>query len=180
MIIGLYSDNPQSGKTTVAEILMSTLPNASVKHFATPVKKTLLTLLTQLHVDNPHDYLLGDKKADIIPELGVTGGYLMSTFATDYMRSINPDVWLNALVVLDDPDALTIIDDLRFPNEFQWISTNGVTIKIVRNAPNHDRSPLSEGQLSRYYFTYVIDNNGTLDDLIRQVYLIAQDILNAS
>ena len=172
-IIAVYSDQPQSGKSTFMGF-DSNLPTVQVS-FAAPVKQTLSGFLYELNIkmDRQLDYLYGDKKAEIIPELGVTAGYLMSTFATEYMRqTINPDVWLNIAKKkaegLNDAfqgNVIITIDDLRFPNEWEWIkSEGGVIVKIIRNGLKHDRSLNSEGQLKEYNPDFRIFNNGTLDE----------------
>ena len=172
-IIAVYSDQPQSGKSTFMNFDCN-LPVVSVS-FASPVKQTLSGFLYELDInmDRQLDYLYGDKKGEKIPELGVTAGYLMSTFATDYMREmINPDVWLDIAKkkvkefdVAFHGNVIITIDDLRFPNEWEWIkSEGGQIVKIIRNGVRHDRSPKSEGQLVGYNPDFRIFNNRTLDE----------------
>ena len=67
-----------------------------------------------------------------------------------------------------------VVDDLRFPNEFEIFD---VTIRVIRpNAPKHDRSKDSEGLLDDHTFDYIIENNGTKEDLIKLTNIIIQDI----
>lgn len=173
MIVGLYSNVPQSGKSTVARVFQ----NAGYKKlsFATPVKQSLKVVLEALGVVDPDAYLCGKKKDIVIPELGVTNGYFMSSYATTYMRDmIDEDIWLDALKRYVVPGLNYVIDDLRFYNEYQWlVGTGGVTIKINRTgAIKQGRVASSEGQLSRVDFDYVLDNNGSMADLVKKVNFV--------
>lgn len=175
MLVGIYSSSPQSGKSTVCQAFVE----KGFRHesFGQPVKESLAVVLRHLNVSEYERYLYGDWKSKVISELGVTGGYLMSHYATDFFRdSISDDVWLNCLLNKTTPSTdNVVIDDLRFPNEFRIFD---VTIKIVReNVEGHDRSPRSEGLLGNYNFTYAIYNSGTLDDLRSLSNLIVEDIL---
>jgi hypothetical protein len=174
MLVGIYSSQPQSGKSTVKAVF--TEHGFIEESFATPVKESLLVVLRSLRVIEPKRYLWGDWKHKVIPGLGVTGGYLMSTYATDYMRnSINKDVWRNALESRLKFGKSFVVDDLRFPNEYIIFD---YTIRVIReDAPGHDRSDTSEGQLDDFSFDYIILNNGTTEDLKQQASLCLWDIL---
>lgn len=77
-----------------------------------------------------------------------------------------------------------IITDLRYPNEYAAIKDrDGITIrvnrsqtfindkgnKVVRNGSLLNNFHYSETALDDYPFDYVIDNNGTIEDLIQKV-----------
>ena len=66
-----------------------------------------------------------------------------------------------------------IITDVRFPNEAQAIKDrNGIIIKIQRNQDEFESMKvkhISENVLDTYKFDYIIDNNGTINDLIIKV-----------
>lgn len=67
-----------------------------------------------------------------------------------------------------------IIDDLRYPNEFKRLKELGsITIYIQRGKDKHTKS---EGLLDKDDFDYVIDNNGDIDNLIKQVKQIYNEI----
>lgn len=173
MIVGLYSNVPQSGKSTVGRVFQ----NAGYKKlsFATPVKQSLKVVLEALGVIEPDAYLWGEKKDIVIPELGVTGGYLMSSYATTYMRDmIDEDIWLDALKRHVVPGLNYVIDDLRFYNEYRWlVGAGGIAIKVNRTgAIKQGRVASSEGQLNRVDFDYILDNDGSLADLVKKVNFI--------
>lgn len=166
MIVGLYSSVPRSGKSTVAQLLSSEFGFVRLS-LAAPVKECLYPALS--NVKEAHEYIWGDKKGEVIPGVGVTGGYLMSTFATDYMRNmINEDLWLNLLLSkarkYTKKGAVVVVDDMRFSNEFDAFDYR---VKVVRPdvQTNHGRSNLSEGQLDKLFFDNVIYNASTLETL---------------
>ena len=170
MLVGICADVPQSGKTSAAK----TFIQAGWQHlsFGEPVKLTLACFLQAIGAKGQiADYLWGAKKGSIIPEIGITGGALMSSFATDYVRDmVNPDTWLGAMKKQIDglPASVNVvIDDLRFVNEADWIKANGgYIIHIYRpDAPKHNRSIKSEGLLWDYPHDFRVINDGTLVDL---------------
>jgi len=71
-----------------------------------------------------------------------------------------------------------IITDLRFPNELKAIEERkGITIRINRNYVDNENKILkvdfeeheSETALDNATFSYIIDNNGTIEELIEKV-----------
>lgn len=74
-----------------------------------------------------------------------------------------------------------IITDTRFPNEADAVkSRGGINIRLQRNndLDNND-THISETALDFYKFDYVVDNNGTIEDLIIKVkeILIKEQII---
>ena len=86
---------------------------------------------------------------------------------------IHPNIWVNGLFADYNASSKWIISDTRFPNEIESIKKhNGLTIRINRDSflrtgkvfdtDNHE----SETALDDYQgFDYVIDNNGTIEEL---------------
>jgi hypothetical protein len=70
-----------------------------------------------------------------------------------------------------------LITDTRFPNELEAAKThNGITIKIVRESGNTiGTTHASETALDDYTkWDYVVDNNGSLEDLKTQILSILE------
>ena len=112
---------------------------------------------------------------------------------------IHPNVWVNALMAdyriegqIDKGKTYSesdypnwIITDMRFPNELNAIKNHGITIRVQRPCPecgminavgthfavcSQQRSlHPSETELDHATFDYLIENNGTLEDLIEKV-----------
>jgi hypothetical protein len=124
---------------------------------------------------------------------------LLQAIGTDSVRNIIGDnTWINALFAdykgvfrggggLSDDDLTQdypnwIIPDTRFPNEADAIKQNGgILIRVNRNwrfehglkvvhnlIPTSEQHP-SETSLDNYEFHHVIDNDGTIEELVEKV-----------
>jgi hypothetical protein len=97
----------------------------------------------------------------ILQKLGTEGGRM----------AIHPNIWVNALFANFDEHCDWVVTDVRFLNEVQAIKDRGgIVIRV--NRPGHEGtgSHLSETALDGYRgFDYVINNDGTLEDLKKSV-----------
>ena len=102
---------------------------------------------------------------------------LLQKFGTEVGRNISPNLWVDALMndyikaKLDGYEKDWIVTDVRFENEAEAIRKNGgILIRLNRNTGFNDQHS-SETALDNYKnFDLVIDNNGTIDELIDKVY----------
>ena len=70
-----------------------------------------------------------------------------------------------------------LITDCRFPNELEAVKTHkGITIKVIRDSGNTiGTTHASETALDDYTkWDYVVDNNGSFEDLKTQVFSILE------
>jgi len=186
MIISL-SGKIGSGKDTVAEIINQITPyhNWETKKFAGKLKviAEILTGIPKIHFEDQEF-----KKRDMGPEWGMTYRELLQKLGTDALRNgLHENVWVNSLFAdyqantvtvgtsefdITEKDELPnwIITDCRFPNELNAIKErNGITIKVVRDNAVVSDHP-SETALDTYTnWSYVIDNNGSIEDLKAKV-----------
>jgi hypothetical protein len=70
-----------------------------------------------------------------------------------------------------------LITDMRFPNELKAIKDKGgISIRVNRHNHPNDINPNtehpSETALDNEEFDYVIDNNGTIEELIEKVKVV--------
>lgn len=123
----------------------------------------------------------------------VTPRYLLQNIGTNLFRNLlNENIWVNSLFVdynckhvkggnFEKPKW--VITDLRFPNELKAIKDRGgITIRVNRDRyfrTGDLRNDLqlkeheSEIALDNYQeFDYVVDNSGTIEDLITNVKII--------
>ena len=109
---------------------------------------------------------------------------ILQFLGTEVMRQYNPDYWaeivgqfLAAMQQYNKWDYC-IISDWRFPNEYQVLKkyiTDIITIRISRYEKNlpyinsaltsEQRNHSSECSLDNYFFSYVIQNDDTIDAL---------------
>lgn len=122
--------------------------------------------------------------------------YALQLVGTDSLRNhFNPDIWFLTLTnrIRKSPDQSVVISDVRFPNEINFIKENkGILIQVVRgNNPNWldiaERANMGDSgasqimhlKYSHVHFSewawvgtdvdYVIENNGSVEDLTAQV-----------
>ena len=176
MIIGL-SGKIGSGKSTVAEIFkengfyLDSFAN-SVKDVSSSIfgfDRNKLEGITKEDrqwrekADKKYSTLLGKNFSprDSLILIGTTLG----------RNQIHHDIWVETVFnrySLSENQNL-LITDVRFPNEYESIKKRGgILIRIERENTykiNHE----SETALDSYSFNYVIENNGTLEELIEKV-----------
>jgi hypothetical protein len=99
--------------------------------------------------------------------------WLLQTLGTEAMRNgLHENVWVNALYA-DYTNQNWIITDMRFPNEFDAVkSRNGITIRVNRDDQTKAvdvNAHSSENALDNHEFDHVINNTGSMSDLITKV-----------
>lgn len=183
-IIAIYAPFPRSGKGEVAKTFVD---NGYVElSFARTVKSTMLFFLMELGMseEDARWYLYDDGKEEVIPLLGITGGQLLSTFATTFVRdTIDEDIWLNR--TLQDADEYEqqhpdvkgfVVADQRFENEYD---AGDISIRLFNpSVTSHIRSSNSEGNLEHVKHDYEILNSGTLEDLKTETERVIKDMEN--
>ena len=115
---------------------------------------------------------------------------LLQKLGTEAMRDgLHTNVWVNALFANYNNKSNWVITDMRFPNELKAIEDkDGITIRVERSYAleneSDERTMLdnehpSETALDDYEFDHVINNNGTLEELVKKVgdILINEDLL---
>lgn len=169
-LIGLYSSAPQSGKTTVATALehqgFTRVP------FADPLKAMVVQFLQSLgYRHHEAQRLVYIDKGAKIPQLGVTVRHLLQTLGTEWGRNcVAPDVWLKCWAASAKQHWCVVVDDVRFPNEAHLIKSMGGQVwRIERPGLIDTTGHASEGGLCDWSFDRVIVNDGTVEDMIRDL-----------
>ena len=175
-VIGLYSPGPQSGKTAVAyELQQHGYISVS---FAGPLKRMLGIFLSSAGYGHDRiENMLFEEKEEKIPEFGVTPRHLMQTLGTEWGRDcIGPDVWVdvwkNSVQKWLDGGLNVVVDDMRFPNEWDAVkSLEGECWYITRPRVKypHPTEHSSEGALDGHGFDRRLINDGDLPNLYNQV-----------
>jgi hypothetical protein len=180
-LIGLYSPAPQCGKSTVANILEAQYGYRRDR-FARTMKAMIRTFLAevgycQYDIDRMVD---GDLKKQDIPLLGVHTRHLMQTLGTEWGRdqvkeTMWPDILMDRWTRLDVP---TVIDDMRFPNEYDVLKAAGAYLVRIDRPGEQYQAPAgghaSDGALEGLEFDYTLSNDRDLRHLEAQVEHMAQ------
>ena len=182
-LIALYSEVPQSGKSTAAEVLEKQFGCVPVK-FAGPLKAMLRELLSWGGYDSSlvTSMLEGHLKEVTIPgAFGLkTPRQLMRSLGTEWGRdTVSSDIWLTLwkqkVGTLLGEGYNVVTDDMRFLNEYHATQDfpNSVAVKIVRpDAPRMTAAAhVSEGGLDHIPFSLAWVNTTTREnfvDLVRK------------
>lgn len=173
---------------------------AKMLAFANPIKSMVLNMFPWAN----RDYLYGASKLrnNIIPnitdkegkpltyrqvliDLGSQGrtynfdhwievyDYTVRNLTKEYNRIVN-DTW-------DIPPNIKCIlcSDVRYRNEFEYLKSNGYfQIKIFRKSDItiNDSSETNQDSIKNEEFDYVLDNNGSLEDLDKNIEKIVSAI----
>ena len=168
LIIGL-SGKPRSGKDTVANMLLEEFPGMVPLTFGNAVK-TEYDAITG--TDTLHDEQQKQHHRVGINKLG------------DERRAIDIDYWIKKTLTHEPPFLLT---DVRFPRELDAVwNAKGVMIRVVTDLA------IMEKRLGEHFhqihhtnetlldsvdeWDFVIENNGTLDELRERVKQVAEEI----
>ena len=188
MLIGI-SGKMGVGKDTLGSILCDLEPAYEVKRFANKLKM-IASLLSGISVER---FESQDFKQFNMPSvwnrykspttaygdqrIKMTVREFLQKLGTEAMRdNLHEDVWVNALFA-DYKERYFgsnsmpnwVITDVRFPNEANAIiNRGGIMVKINRtDTTGINKNHSSETALDNWTgFSYEIDNNGTIEDLI--------------
>lgn len=171
-LIGLCG-KARAGKDTVAKYLAETHEYHMV-WFAAPIKNMLRVMSTLI----TWDHLYGDKKEEIIPQLGVSARWMMQTLGTEWGRKcVDENLWIN-IAKHDVKRSLNfcfdvVVSDVRFDNEADAIKELGGEIWLVnRDTTCYDvQHHISEAGVSEHLIDKVIDNSGTIQQLYKNIEL---------
>ena len=106
---------------------------------------------------------------------------ILQMVGTEFGRTLHPSIWVNSLMreyfcVQADlaPNGIDcpnwIITDMRFLNEMEAVKKRGgITIRVNRNLEESKDQHESETELDNAEFDYVINNDGTIEELIEKV-----------
>ena len=186
MIIGIYSPAPGSGKSTIADYLISQHGFVRLS-FAEPLKATISTLLIEFGYDPGDAYHITHiDKHTPIPEIDsrLDARHLLRTIGDEWGRQcVHPDIWLRCwtsryLRLRVNGIQNIVVDDVRYENEAVLLSRFDAQLwKVTRPGIEHDTDHASEGGLDHLLpfddpnhdyslgFHHVIHNNSSVNDL---------------
>ena len=169
-LLGLYSPNPQSGKSHIARTLLIA-QGWSVVSFAEPIKEMFISFMSSAGFSDAHiDDMLSTEKEARITELGVSPRHILQTIGTEWGREcVGPNVWVQIweerVGKLLELGRNVVCDDVRYPNEFASVKLLGGEMWRVNSPQFVQTSHASEGALDKHKFDYTVLNDGSLPEL---------------
>jgi Phosphomevalonate kinase len=167
ILIGI-SGKKQSGKNTVAQMISEITKLKVVElAFADELKRELAEacqVTTDYIEANKGNFRLG-----------------LQWWGTEFRRKLSGEnYWVgrlgNRVLRLPATTKVCIVTDMRFPNEYDFISAcGGTTIRVNRGGLPPDNHP-SEVSLDGYKFDITINNDSTMDDLKVRVMAICTSL----
>lgn len=151
-------------------------PYIKIYHFADPLKEMVINLFgltyQQVYGTDDDKNTLTNLLWENMPERPenksgpMTARDLLQHFGTNIVRKMYNNSWVNATInrIINEDSEISIIPDVRFPNEIKAIKDNGgIVIRLTRDLHHslHD----SEKALDKEYFDWnnfdlVLDNEG--------------------
>ncbi len=172
MIIGIGTQ-ARSGKDTIAAYLVNNYSFVQ-ESFAEPLKEYI-----GRHICGFGDkQLYGNWKETIDPEWGLTPRQMLQLIGTDALRDVvHKDFWVipmrRKLKAHMKNNVSVVISDVRMENEAQLVKEcGGILIKVERANKDKISGPQHKSELELEEYTlwdYVIDNNGTLEELYKNI-----------
>jgi hypothetical protein len=181
------SGKANSGKNTVALLLVEKLKFKNSKEkivaIADPMKRIVKMMFPEASEEclyGPSELrsnIISDKFTDKSEKLLTHRQALIDLGA--FGRQYNKNIWLNCLVQDANQSAdinTYIASDVRFLNEFYYLKQAGFTmIRILRNncSKIDDPSELEQDKILNSEFDYIVNNNGSLDDLSEEIRVLS-------
>ena len=203
MLIGI-TGFARAGKDVFAKMLAQELYKQTDRFFILMAYAHELKLRVQKDFDLSYEQLWGDEKEiedrrykrlpkyrggvrsdrDELPNIYWTPREILQNYG-EFYRTIDYDFWVKHLfgVIKNNEYKNVIITDIRHPNEAHPITDcGGYIIKIIREdkAEIHNQQHISETAMTDYSkIDFVVDNNGTLDDLkLNVIGVVTQIAIN--
>lgn len=197
MLIGIKG-YPKAGKDTVCKIFKELDNRVERIAFADKVKKILaesfgvsVDAIEAMKIDE-NFYFNPDYQAFWVDALGKQElvsrfniRMFLQRFATEAIRNnIDKNFWINLVLPLTlmHEGRFIVVTDMRFANEMERIKfLQGHTVLIKRDSLDVERHQHheSEALLDPENFDYIIENNGTLEELKAAVEAIYIDLFKA-
>lgn len=136
-------------------------PYIKIYHFADVLKKMCVDLFDL----TPEQVYGSDDQKNTLTPYNKTAREFLQYFGTDVMRKIKDTIWVDCTIkkIKEENSLLSIIPDVRFPNEVNAIhDAGGIVIRLTRNiahSTHHCECALDEDNFSWDNFDKVIDNN---------------------
>lgn len=164
LLIGI-AGQAGSGKNTIGDYLVQHHGFLQMA-FADPIKECVNNLFGW-----DEDQANGELKEEVDPYWGFSPRKAYQLFGTEFGRALSENIWIN--ILQRKRDALrplrTVVTDVRFQNEANYIRRNGVLLHVFRDNTKAVNNHVSETPINVTPWDSVISNNGTIDELYQSI-----------
>lgn len=142
--------------------------------FAAPLKRMVRGMFEDAGLSEKviREAMDGDlKEVPLIP-FGCSPRYMMQKLGVEWGRDmISKSLWVDVLLNRVANQKAFVVDDMRFPNEYNAMRYAGAyMVKVDRPFDDaYEATHSSEGALDRHDFDAVIYNDGSISDLSKRV-----------
>lgn len=182
MIKIAFSGKANSGKDTAAKLLIECFlkinndSKTKSAALADPIKEMIKVMFPRTDdsiLYGPSVNRMRTVPGAVFEDQPLTYRKLLQNLGTEVGRGYKETVWLDVMdykmeKAENDGIGLFIVTDVRFRNEFDHLKESGcVMVRVKRGAQfvmGHS-SEVEQESIKDDEFHYIIDNNGTLDDL---------------
>lgn len=178
-LIGI-TGKARTGKDTVCDIIVDRIPCAVRYAMADPIKRSFFSMV-EANTAAERIQLMEDKEK-VIEGLGHSPRAILQELGGTLRERLGEDFWVYFLdmfvkEIQEVEDSFTkgedmcpifvVVPDVRYDNEARYIKEvhNGLIFKTIRDDAPEVREHSSENGISEKYIDFVIENNGTLQDL---------------
>lgn len=177
------------GKTTAANYIKTKIPKSVELTFAGPLKKACesIFLLSEKQLHDQEYKKAIDSRWDVTPrEIFQKVGDLFRDYLHEVLPKLNLPQGLiftsnmhhriKELQESDNPPKLIIISDGRLPDEHNYVKSlkNSYSIRLIRDTMESDSH---KSEQINFTTDSIIINNGTLEELYKQIDIIIDKFL---
>lgn len=173
-IIAFYAPYTGAGKTLAARWMSQGNRPFHVTSFAKPLRMAVSDLVRYPRLNDTSS--IRDKEA-ILPHLGVSFRDMLIAFGAAG-RALRPDFWIRLMANnMREWHYHYVVDDLRFPNEYEFLRRRGAKIVRITNPGREVLKSETEGLLEGYDFdAEIVNEKKSLKAYTRQLDAMARDL----
>ena len=126
-----------------------------------------------------HDLAKRSLKSTQISWLNISFRQLLQSLGEAVRCQINENFWVYSMLATYQDSDFWIVSDVRYKNEADELLSRGALLIRINRESNNSDTHQSEVDLDSYdKFSYIIENDGSLEDLYNKVKKIYQTVFN--
>lgn len=171
---------------TDAQIFDPVLKETEFENYVVYTRENLKTLFDGFLLKEGEDY---NVQQHLVPHVGKvmrSPREILQYVGTEIMRNVDLNIHVNVTLKKKDPNALTLITDMRFPNEFENLQATGADNFLpvyVKNLDAEARAS-TDAHLSERLFEkfknscLLVENNGTMQEFAAKIDSLVKEYLS--